>query len=46
MDNFNSKLAPVGIKALVLRRIGNVNYELKDIDGANVGIYHSKDIWN
>lgn len=42
---FNSKLAPVGVKARVLSRKGQLYYELEDINGANKGIYHAKDIW-
>lgn len=42
---FNAKLAPVGVKAIVRRRVGNVNYELEDISGGHVAVYHIKDIW-
>lgn len=45
VKNFNAKLAPVGVKAVVLKKIGQVNYELKDYDGNHIGIYHIKDIW-
>lgn len=45
INNFNSKLAPVGIQAKILRKIGQYNYELQDIDNNSTGIYHSKDIW-
>lgn len=43
VDSYNSKLAPVGVK--VLKRIGQVNYELRDVDSENTGVYHAKDIW-
>lgn len=45
ISNFNSKLAPVGVRAKVLRKIGQVNYELLDLDNDVRGIYHAKDIW-
>lgn len=43
--NFISKLAPIGIKATVIRRKGTVNYELKDIETGKIGTFHAKDIW-
>lgn len=42
---YNAKLAPTGIEAQVIRKIGNVNYELKDMESGKVGIFHAKDIW-
>lgn len=42
----NSKLAPIGVKAVVKRKIGNVNYKLEDISGGHTAIYHVKDIWS
>ncbi|XP_075150907.1 uncharacterized protein LOC142225016 [Haematobia irritans] len=45
IDGFNAKLAPVGKKAKVLRKLGQVYYELQDIDSGNKGVYHAKDIW-
>lgn len=45
VDSFNSKLAPVGKRATVIRKVGNVYYELQDFDSASKGIYHAKDIW-
>lgn len=45
LKGYSSKLAPTGIKAKVIRKIGNVNYELRDIESGKIGIYHTKDIW-
>lgn len=45
VNNFNSKLAPTGVKAEVLRKRGNVYYELRDIDTGKTSVYHLKDIW-
>lgn len=43
--NFNAKLAPTGIRSMVKKRIGNVYYELEDVDGGYIGTYDIKDIW-
>lgn len=43
-QGFNSKLAPTFIKARVRRKIGNCNYELEDLSGNLIGVYHAKDI--
>lgn len=40
---FSAKLAPKFIKGTITKRIGNVNYEVVDIDGSILGIYHAKD---
>lgn len=45
VNHFSSKLAPVGINARVLRKIGKVNYELEDSGSGKIGVYHLKDIW-
>lgn len=45
VNNFNAKLAPTGVKAVVKIRVGNVNYELEDINGRHTAVYHIKDIW-
>lgn len=45
VNHFNAKLAPVGIKACVLEKIGNCNYRLEDCETKNVGVFHAKDIW-
>lgn len=42
---FNAKLAPTGVKAVVKRKVGNVNYELEDLHSGQVRMYHVKDIW-
>lgn len=42
--NFNAKFAPKYIRAIVVRRIGGVAYELKDEKNTLLGIYHIKDI--
>lgn len=41
---YNSKLAPIFLKARIRRKIGNSNYELEDLQGNLVGVYHAKDI--
>lgn len=45
VNNFNAKLAPTGVKAEVVRRVGNLYYELRDCDSGRLGVYHLKDIW-
>lgn len=45
LRKFNSKLAPSGIKAEVLRRKGNAYYELRDLETGKTSTYHLKDIW-
>lgn len=44
-NNFSAKLAPTGVRAIVRKKIGNVNYELEDVHGGHMGVYHIKDIW-
>ncbi|KAH8341779.1 hypothetical protein KR074_009112, partial [Drosophila pseudoananassae] len=41
---YNSKLAPLFVKARVRRKIGSSIYELEDLSGKLVGRYHGKDI--
>lgn len=41
---FNRKLAPGFVKCVVTKRIGNLLYQLKDMDGRDVGKWHVKDI--
>lgn len=43
-DKFSEKLAPKFVKGIVKRRIGKVAYEIMDVDGKVLGIYHGKDI--
>lgn len=42
--NYSAKLAPKYLKAIVLKEIGNSLYELGDIGGKSVGIYHAENI--
>lgn len=42
--NYNSKLAPTFLKARIRRKMGNSYYELEDLQGRLVGVYHAKDI--
>lgn len=41
---FNSKLAPVFLPAKIRKKVGNVYYELEDLDGKFIGTYHAKDM--
>lgn len=41
---FNSKFAPQFAKAIVTRKLGSVDYELKDVAGKIIGHFHAKDI--
>lgn len=41
---FNSKLAPVYIKAIVQSKIGSSYYVLKDVESKSTGTYHAKDM--
>ena len=43
-ENFNAKLAPKFLKAIVLAKIGNSQYKLSDLDGKHIGIFHAKDM--
>lgn len=45
IKNFSAKLAPTGVKAIVIRRVGNAYYELRDVSTGKAAIYHLKDIW-
>lgn len=44
-EHYNAKLAPRGVKATVVRKIGYHCYELRDVDSNKIGVYHLKDIW-
>lgn len=44
IKKFNSKLAPLFIKANVKEKIGNNYYVLQDIDSNNTGTCHAKDM--
>ena len=41
---FNSKLAPIFLKAEVVRKLSPSYYELQNETGKSIGIYHLKDI--
>lgn len=41
----NAKLAPKQVKCIILKVIGNAMYELGDVSGKKIGIYHTKDIF-
>lgn len=45
VDNYNAKLAPRQVKCIVLKAIGNSMYELGDINGKRIGVYHAKYIF-
>lgn len=45
IQNFNAKLAPTGVRAKVLERLGNSYYILQDLQGNYRATYHAKDIW-
>ncbi|XP_065355140.1 uncharacterized protein LOC135949489 [Calliphora vicina] len=41
---FNAKLAPPFVKARIRKKTGTCYYELEDLTGRLVGVYHAKDI--
>lgn len=41
---FCSKFAPLFVKGIVTKKLGNVNYEIKNQSGKTLGIFHAKDI--
>ncbi|XP_065356334.1 uncharacterized protein LOC135950728 [Calliphora vicina] len=41
---FNAKLAPPFVKARIRKKTGTCYYELEDLNGRLVGVYHAKDI--
>lgn len=43
--NFNAKLAPVGTKARIKKKLGQSIYLLEDLNGRELGKFHAKDIW-
>lgn len=45
IKRYNAKLAPMHIKCIVLKCIGNSLYELGNITGKKLGIYHAKDLF-
>ncbi|KAH8357913.1 hypothetical protein KR084_009609 [Drosophila pseudotakahashii] len=44
-DNFNAKLAPVGIKVRIKRKLGQNIYLVEDLHGKEIGKFHAKDLW-
>ncbi|KAH8320322.1 hypothetical protein KR067_013067, partial [Drosophila pandora] len=43
-ENFNAKLAPVGMRARIKKKLGQSCYLLEDKNGKEIGKYHAKDI--
>lgn len=43
-NNYNSKLAPLFLKAKIKEKTGNNCYILEDMDGKVIGTFHAKDI--
>ncbi|XP_041566016.1 uncharacterized protein K02A2.6-like [Drosophila elegans] len=41
---FNAKFARKFLKARVVKTVGNKSYELEDLQGRSIGVYHAKDI--
>nr|XP_043068989.1 uncharacterized protein LOC122321935 [Drosophila bipectinata] len=41
---YNAKFGPMFVKSRIRRKIGNLYYELEDLQGKVVGTYHAKDI--
>lgn len=41
---YNAKLAPTFLKARIRKKVGNCNYELEDLQGKFIGVFHAKDI--
>ncbi|KAH8367505.1 hypothetical protein KR084_009598 [Drosophila pseudotakahashii] len=42
--SFNAKFARKFLKARVVKAVGNNAYELEDLQGRHLGVYHAKDI--
>lgn len=45
LKNFCVKLAPTGIKSIIIKKLGNCYFELEDFETKKKGVYHCKDIW-
>ncbi|XP_044573470.1 uncharacterized protein LOC123257688 [Drosophila ananassae] len=41
---YNAKFVPMFVKSRIRRKIGNLYYELEDLQGKIEGTYHAKDI--
>ncbi|XP_037825604.1 uncharacterized protein LOC119613645 [Lucilia sericata] len=43
-NNFNAKLAKKFLKCRIVRPIGNSLYEVEDLQGKSLGVFHAKDL--
>lgn len=43
-DNFNAKLARKFVKCRIVKPVGNSLYEIEDLQGRRLAIYHAKDL--
>lgn len=43
-NNFNYKFAPKFLKGRVLKVVGDNRYEIGNLKGKSIGIYHTKDL--
>ncbi|XP_037822497.1 uncharacterized protein LOC119611100 [Lucilia sericata] len=43
-NNFNAKLAKKFLKFRIVRPIGNSLYEVEDLQGKSLGVFHAKDL--
>lgn len=41
---YNAKLGPRYVKARIRKKVGNSTYELEDMQGKRIGMYHAKDL--
>lgn len=44
IEKFAAKLAPKFIKGKIIRKVGNVAFEVENMAGKSIGVYHMKDI--
>ncbi|XP_065354921.1 uncharacterized protein LOC135958503 [Calliphora vicina] len=42
--NFNAKLAKKFLKCRIVRPVGNSLYEVEDLQGKSLGVFHAKDL--
>lgn len=45
LKNYNAILAPTGVRAKILKRLGNSYYIVQDLQGNYSATYHAKDLW-
>jgi len=45
-EGYNAKLGPVNLKCIVLRCVGKSLYELANMSGKSIGVYHAKDLFS